>query len=147
MTSGVYAIFLTDTPFVYVGESANIEKRWKIHANTWVWPQHAEYVVIREMTNSHEKKRQWTETALHRLLRKRGYLLLSNAVKEREEQLEIRGRAVAVGLARLSSEQRKARSQAGIAAIAALTAEQRHERAKKCWQTRYKNGTAKRKVA
>jgi hypothetical protein len=78
---GVYAIYLIGTPFVYVGSSNSIELRWRDHAR-WVWPNEAKYVVVRDMPNSTRQQRQRTETALVRLLRRRGYWLLSKTVEE-----------------------------------------------------------------
>jgi hypothetical protein len=80
--TGVYAIFLTGTKFVYVGHGKDVESRWKRHAVNWVEPNDAEYVFVRDMPNSDRKARQRTESALMRLLRSRGYWMLSRSTEE-----------------------------------------------------------------
>lgn len=46
MIAGVYAIYLTGTPYVYIGETQNIERRWAMHRDAWVYPHKAEYVLL-----------------------------------------------------------------------------------------------------
>lgn len=76
-TSGVYAIHLTGTPYVWVGESANVERRLRTHRIDWVWPNAATFDLVRAMPGSSTSQRHCTEEALSRLLRSRGYLMLS----------------------------------------------------------------------
>jgi len=76
---GVYAIYLTGTPYVYVGQAKNVARRWRQHRDDWVWPNEAEYTLLREMPGSTTQQRHHTEAAAMRLLKRRGFLMLSES--------------------------------------------------------------------
>lgn len=145
-TSGVYAIYLTGTRYVYVGQSSNIEMRWRRHRAAWVWPNEAEYYIVRPMPKASAIKMQRTEAALMRLLRRKGYMVLGLPMDE-ANSLRIR-KANSIR----TPEQRKAVSQAARNAITQesldrrsltmqrrwenVTPEERLARCQKAWDTR-----------
>lgn len=81
-TAGVYMVQLSGTRCVYVGESADVYRRWKQHRNRWAAPNDASFVVVREMPDSSSQDRRRTEAALSRLLRKQQYVVCSLTAQE-----------------------------------------------------------------
>lgn len=170
MTAGVYAVFVTGTKCVYVGESSHVERRFRQHDAKWVRilmivrpGTTVSNVVIRRMDGSTLSDRRRVEVALSRLLRRRGYVLLSltqpeigrigaavselNKTPEQRERQIVAARAVALrktreerramgraAQAKLTPEQKRELGRlAGVASLAAFSPEQRREKALMSW--------------
>lgn len=83
--AGVYAIFLVGTRFVYIGESEDIFVRWKEHSSDWVWPNEANYEIIRRTDGLAKSQRRFLESETTREFASKGYVILSNTEEQRAE--------------------------------------------------------------
>jgi len=147
--AGVYAIFLRGKPFAYVGESEDIESRLVSHRGRWmrilelVVPDISfECCTVREMPAASQARRRRTEAALSKLLRGRGYILLSMTAAEvghagiskfTPEERRLRGRAIT---AKLTPEGLRARGRSISTALARFSPEERRARAMIAVKTR-----------
>jgi len=84
--AGVYAIWLLGTPFVYVGRSSNVIARWREHRDAWVWPNAAEYGILRRLPDLKLSPAAVEHRAAAELKRQ-GYLLLSTPAEPLEDRV------------------------------------------------------------
>jgi predicted GIY-YIG superfamily endonuclease len=128
----------------YVGETSDWDRRLRAHRENWLWQLCQDirptYLLIREMPGSTREKRQRTESALARLLKRHGVSLLSHTTEEvckaggavlaaftpeqrrvhaqrtklNPDQLRARGLAISAALQRQTKEQRRQRSRAAV---------------------------------
>lgn len=110
-TAGVYLIVLANTRFAYVGESSDIDRRIYQHQQRWLWPNDADVVVAREMNGASKARRRRTEAALDRLMRRRGYFMLSRTSSGNGLMplaFKVLSRAGKIGASKLTKEHRQA---------------------------------------
>lgn len=146
MRGGVYEIAITGTPFVYIGEATDIDRRWQRHYNEWVWPNDATFRVLVEMPDSSKADRLRVEaeqikkakSAGKRVLGMsaseagRANIIAANAARTKEERIAHSERARA-SITPASIEKRRASM---ITASALMSPEQKAARSAKLWATR-----------
>jgi hypothetical protein len=79
--SGIYIIHIIGTPFIYVGEADDIDRRYRRHYNEWIWPNQV-YLHVIEMPGSTKAERIKAEADQMRSLRSREFIVLSTEVGE-----------------------------------------------------------------